>query len=273
MPMNIEMKDALVEKLDELNELVAKAQEQLNASSSRVAVLEHEIAVAKTELESDRRSLNDVIALETIDANAQVLGAGGFAGYANALEAVNREVGDVEAQLTQLTSLQNLFSKFVAEAEKNQSCSLCKRGFPSAESTDSFIQYMQQNMAKVPAQIAVIEERVEKTRERRKLLLDLSEAASQFKTLSEKVPDSERLFAELEVSFATARETEKLCEKEIAEKRQSASVVGSIMEDAGNISRLAKEVQALQDAVEALQLNVVNVTGETRSALDISNDL
>ena len=273
MPMNIEMKDALVEKLDELNELVAKAQEQLNASSSRVAVLEHEIAVAKTELESDRRSLNGVIALETIDANAQVLGAGGFAGYANALEAVNREVGDVEAQLTQLTSLQNLFSKFVAEAEKNQSCSLCKRGFPSAESTDSFIQDMQQNMAKVPAQIAVIEERVEKTRERRKLLLDLSEAASQFKTLSEKVPDSERLFAELEVSFATARETEKLCEKEIAEKRQSASVVGSIMEDAGNISRLAKEVQALQDAVEALQLNVVNVTGETRSALDISNDL
>ena len=273
MPMNVELKDAVIEKLDDLNDSLSKAQEEFNASSARVAVLEHEVAAAKSALESDKTALDRLKALEKVGANAQLLGAGGFSGHSEAVEHVNREVGDVEANLTQLKSLQTLFARFVAEAEKNQSCSLCKRGFPSVEAADAFIQEMQTNMANAPAQIALLEERVAKARERRKSLQDLSETASQFKTLSEKIPESERELTSLQDSLTTAREAKTLCDVEIGDKQRASSMVASLVEHAGDISRWAKEIAALQASIETLESNLLSSKGDVRSALDIANDL
>lgn len=273
MPMNIELKDALMEKLDDLNDSFSKSQEELNTSTARVAVLEHEVAAAKSALESDTLAFNRLKDIETLDANAQLLGAGGFSGYSEAMECVNREVGDVEANLTQLKSLQTLFARFVAEAEKNQSCSLCKRGFPSVEDTDTFIQEMQTNMANAPTQIALLEERVTKARERRKSLQDLSETASQFRLISEKIPESERELANLEEVLRSAQEAKALCDAEIEDKQRATSEMNSLVEHAGDISRWAKEVAALQDSIEALESNLLSSKGDVRSAFEIANDI
>ena len=273
MPMNIELKDAVLEKLNELSEETANAQTECNTNTSNVAVLTHELEAARAALQSDRKELEDIKSTEKIEANVRLLGAGGFAGYREALDAVNREVTDVEENLTTLTALQTLFSKFVAEAEKNQTCSLCKRGFPSVNAADTFIQDMQTNIANAPAQIASLEDRVEKTRERRELLQGLSETASRFKAVSEKIPNSERDVSSLEDSLADAQSKKKTAEENLADRQRARESTASLLEDAGNISRLAKEVDALQSTIDSLESRYLESNGETRSALDISNEI
>ena len=273
MPMNSELKDAIVEKLDELSEATTTAQDERNSISSNVAVLKHELAAAKATLENDRKELAAIKAKESSEENSFILGAGGFAGYNEAFEVVNREVADVEANMTQLKSLQTLFTKFLEEAERNQSCSLCKRGFASVEATDAFIQEMKTNMANAPSQIVALEQRVEKTRERRVLLQELGEVASQFKSLSEKVPETERTVSELEQKLKELREKQESIEKELASKQDVRSATAALVEDAGNISRMAKEVEALQASVNELESTSLGSNGATRSAVDIANDI
>jgi DNA repair protein RAD50 len=236
-------------------------------------VLKHELAAAEATLENDRKELAAIKAKESSEENSFILGAGGFAGYNEAFEVVNREVADVEANMTQLKSLQTLFTKFLEEAERNQSCSLCKRGFASVEATDAFIQEMKTNMANAPSQIVALEQRVEKTRERRVLLQELGEVASQFKSLSEKVPETERTVSELEQKLKELREKQESIEKELASKQDVRSATAALVEDAGNISRMAKEVEALQASVNELESTSLGSNGATRSAVDIANDI
>ncbi len=273
MPMNSELKDALIEKLDDLSEAMAQAQQSVNDLTSNVTVLKHELKSAKTSLSEDKSKLEEIKCIEKLEDNARVLGTGGFVGYVEALDAVNREVGDVEANMTQLKSLQNLFTRFVAEAEKNQSCSLCRRGFESIEATDSFIHEMKTNMANAPAEIVKLEERVEKARERRKLLQDLAPNATRFKSLNAKIPDTEKLVSDFEDQLAQAENEKKSSLDVLAKNQNSHAAAAALVEDVSNISRLAKEADVLQSIVDSLESSSLGIDGVARSALDIANDI
>ena len=76
MPMNSELKDAIVEKLDELSEATTTAQDECNSISSNVAVLKHELAAAEATLENDRKELAAIKAKESSEENSFILGSG-----------------------------------------------------------------------------------------------------------------------------------------------------------------------------------------------------
>ena len=135
------------------------------------------------------------------------------------------------------------------------------------------MQEMKTNMANAPSQIVALGQRVEKTRERRVLLQELGEVASQFKSLSEKVPETERTVSELEQKLKELREKQESIEKELASKQDVRSATAALVEDAGNISRMAKEVEALQASVNELESTSLGSNGATRSAVDIANDI
>lgn len=273
MPMHVELKDAVMEKMSDLGDELASAQSEVNVCEANVTVLEHEVETAKSSLKKLKEDMNAIQQSEKVEATARVLGAGGFAGYGEALDAVNREVGDVESNMTTLTSMQNLFTRFVEDAEKNQSCSLCKRGFQSIEATDAFIKDMQTNLANAPATIANLEERVEKARERRRLLQELGETVALYKRLVEKLPEAELLLSRSEESLSTAIQAKRSATENLTSKQHAHAETSSVVEDAGNISRIAKEVEVLQRAVGGLENSALGSSGDGRSASDIVNDI
>jgi len=273
IPPNIELKDAIAEKLDDLTEALERAQSQANTCFSNVIVLEHEVENSKSSLAKLRHEYETLKRCEKLEANARVLGAGGFAGYSEALDVVNREVGDVESSMTTLKSMQNLFTRFVEEAEKNQTCSLCKRGFTSVQATDDFIKEMQANLANAPATIASLEERVEKSRERRRALQELGETAALYRRLDDELPKAEGALSTSQASLSTAIEVKKFATEDLKRKQHAHAETASLVEDAGNISRIAKEVETIQRAVDALESSALGAKGGGRSTSDIVNDI
>ena len=100
----------------------------------------------------------------------------------------------------------------------------------------------------------------------------MGEVASQFKSLSEKVPETERTVSELEQKLKELREKQESIEKELASKQDVRSATAALVED-GEYLTHGQGSRSASGVVNELESTSLGSNGATRSAVDIANDI
>ena len=230
-------------KKSSLEQTTMKNKSKLENENYNLEKLLEEVKNGELKIKNFEKKLGILNSIDSFDAN---------------LEEAKENVVQIRDELQVKEANKHSFKQFIDKMTKNETCPTCQRGFKNAEECKEVIEFLKDEIEKVPTKVKYIQKRLDEAekiqKDLEKLIPEKStclEITNELESKNEKIQDVEELIQKLKQNV---KKEENILE-ELDEKCQAAL---NIREDVVNLDNLNKEVKILEKSINEIQAELNN---------------
>ena len=236
-----------------LEQKTMKNKSKLENENDNLEKLLEDVKNGELKIKNFEKKLGNLNSIDSFDAN---------------LEEAKENVVQIRDELQVKEANKHSFKQFIEKMTKNETCPTCQRGFKNAEECQEVIEFLKDEIEKVPTKVKYIQKRLDEAekiqKDLEKMIPEKSrclEIRNDLETKNEKISDSQELIQKLKQEV---KKDEKVLE-ELDDKCQAAL---NIREDVVYLDNLNKEVKILEKSIHEIQTELNNSGANTSKNYD-----
>jgi DNA repair protein RAD50 len=150
-----------------------------------------------------------------------------------------------------------MYNKFIARFSQDKSCPLCRRGFDDGQEEAQFLKQLKTIVGKIPQTVAVAEQEMTDSIQKRDQLQGLRSVWDDVKRISEgEIPKLRSSVSELQTTIRDLSAREMELSNEAIQMKEQLKVLTDLKIKSGELAKLKNDANVLEKEIHSLTTNL-----------------